>query len=42
MTPQDSSARIQAIRADRAHGASFLAREAADLLRTLAQSGLEP
>jgi translation initiation factor 2B subunit (eIF-2B alpha/beta/delta family) len=38
--PPDSAARIAWIRQDRAHGASFLAREAADLLHTLALAGL--
>jgi ribose 1,5-bisphosphate isomerase len=38
----DSAARIAWIREDRAHGASFLAREAADLLRACTEAGLQP
>jgi ribose 1,5-bisphosphate isomerase len=36
------AARIAWIREDRAHGASSLAREAADILRTCAEAGLKP
>ncbi len=37
-----SAARIAWIREDRAHGASFLAREAADILLGCAEAGLQP
>ncbi len=40
--PPEIEARIAWIREDRAHGASFLAREAADLLRASAQAGRAP
>lgn len=39
---QPIAARIAWLRADRAHGASALAREAADILRTSALAGLPP
>jgi len=38
----DLAARIAWVRDDRVHGASALAREAADILRVSAQQGLEP
>ncbi len=39
---QDLAARIAWVRDDRAHGASALAREAADIVRVCALKGLEP
>ncbi len=41
-TEKPIAERIAWVRADRAHGASALAREAADILRTCAQAGLAP